>query len=69
MMTALTEARTHAGLDRLLTAAEVARELAICRRTIQNLVYRGELTPVRLGRAVRFRSSEIARIQANGIRR
>ena len=68
-MNARKDARARARLDTLLTAAEAAHELAVCARTLRNFVYRGELTPIRVGsRAIRFRSSDIARIQVEGIR-
>lgn len=45
--------------DRLLTVAEVARYVGLAQGTIYNKVNRGEIPYVKLGRAVRFRRSEI----------
>ncbi|UCD49798.1 MAG: helix-turn-helix domain-containing protein [Phycisphaerales bacterium] len=38
----------------LVDVREAARLLSVCERTVFNMVERGELTPVRIGRAVRF---------------
>lgn len=44
----------------LLTLAEVASMLAICRRSVYRLVGRGELSPpVKVGRCVRFRMIDV----------
>ena len=53
-------------LDQLLRLDEAAAALAVSTRTLRNFVYRGEIEPVRLGRAVRFRSSDVARLQQRG---
>ena len=64
----LTERTGNRELDRLLRAREAAAELAICVRTLHYRVADGTLTPVRIGpRSVRFRSSDIARLQAQGV--
>lgn len=47
--------------DRLLTVAELAEYLGLAQGTIYNKVCRGEIPHVKLGRAVRFRRSEIDR--------
>ncbi|MCH7791336.1 MAG: helix-turn-helix domain-containing protein [Planctomycetes bacterium] len=56
------------GLDQLLTVNQAARALAICPRTLRRLVIRGDIVPVRMGpRAVRYRSSEVLRLQREGV--
>lgn len=45
--------------DRLLTCQEVADQLRISTRTLFNLAVRGELKPVHIGRAVRYRARDI----------
>lgn len=40
--------------DQLLTYADVAERLQVSERHVQTLAHSGELTPIRLGRAVRF---------------
>jgi len=47
--------------DRLLTVADVAEYLGLSVGTVYNKVSRGEIPHVKLGRAVRFRRSEIDR--------
>ena len=42
-----------------MTAPEVADVLRCTRRTVENLVARGELRPIHVGRLVRFRSTDI----------
>lgn len=49
-------------LETLLTTQEVADQLRISVRHVQNLVTRGQLPqPLRLGKSVRFRKAEIRR--------
>lgn len=48
-----------ASLPRLVTRDETARALSVCLHTIDNMVARGQLKPVRCGRAVRFRESDV----------
>jgi excisionase family DNA binding protein len=48
--------------DRLLRKKEVAELLACSPRTIERLADSGGLSPVKLGRAVRYRESEIMAI-------
>jgi excisionase family DNA binding protein len=50
----------------LLTTREAAERLAVSDRTIANLVSRGRLRPVRIGRAVRFSPAEVERFIAEG---
>ncbi len=47
--------------DKLLTFRQAAERLSVSDRTVANLIKRGELRPVRIGRAVRFSSEELAR--------
>lgn len=46
----------------LLTVAELCALLRISRSTVSRLVARGQLRAVRLGRARRFRRSEVTRL-------
>jgi excisionase family DNA binding protein len=58
-----------AGEDRLLPVAEVARLLNVSQRTCWKLRYAGRLpTPVRLGRSVRWRASDVGDFIARGCR-
>ncbi|MCG8602941.1 MAG: helix-turn-helix domain-containing protein [Verrucomicrobiales bacterium] len=43
----------------LLTTKELARELKVTERTVQNLVSRGTIRKIQIGRCVRFRLSEV----------
>ena len=43
----------------LLTTRELARELRVTGRTIQNLVKRGEIRKIQIGRCVRFKKSDV----------
>ena len=45
----------------LLTGQEAADSLALSLRTLRTLVGRGELMPVRIGRAVRFDEDDLRR--------
>lgn len=45
--------------ERLLTADEIAEHLGFTKGTVYQKVSRGEIPYVKLGRAVRFRLSEI----------
>jgi excisionase family DNA binding protein len=49
-------------VDALLKAPAVAAQLAVSRRTIERLAAAGVLPAVRLGRAVRYRESDVARV-------
>jgi len=42
-----------------LTTKEIARELVVTDRTIQNLVSRGIIRKIQIGRCVRFLKSEV----------
>lgn len=48
----------------LLTVPEAARMLAIGRSALYQLIWNGELTPVRIGRSVRFTPAELERFVA-----
>ena len=48
----------------LLTVPEAARLLAIGRSAVYQLIWNGELTPVRIGRSVRFAVTELERFVA-----
>jgi excisionase family DNA binding protein len=53
-------------MDRLLTGDEVARILNVSRAFAYQLLQRGEIATVRLGRAVRVRPEDLQRfIEAN----
>ncbi|MGO9220573.1 MAG: helix-turn-helix domain-containing protein [Streptosporangiaceae bacterium] len=52
--------------DQLLKPADTADTLAVSARTVENFAHRGLLTKVYLGRAVRYRLSEVQRIIAQG---
>ena len=43
----------------LVDTREAARLLCVSERTVANIVARGDLTPVRLGRSVRFDINDI----------
>lgn len=45
-----------------LTIAEFAHETRLCRASVYNLINRGELRAVKLGRATRIPSSELERL-------
>jgi excisionase family DNA binding protein len=45
----------------LLTVREAARLLAVGRTSVYQLVWDGEITPVRIGRSVRFTLAELER--------
>ncbi len=46
----------------LLTSREAAESLAVSVRTLRNLQHRGELSPVRIGRSVRFDPGDLRRL-------
>lgn len=46
-------------LQRLITVGEVRAVLRVSRQTVYNLVARGQLKPVKIGSALRFRESDI----------
>ena len=48
----------------MLSAAQVAEELAIHARTVLNLIYRGDLKAVRVGGQWRIRERDLARYLA-----
>lgn len=45
----------------LLTPRDAAKALAVCEKTLWNLSRRGELRPVRIGRAVRYDVADLRR--------
>lgn len=48
----------------LLTVEQAARMLAISRSAVYRLTWSGELTPVHIGRSVRFTLAELERFTA-----
>lgn len=46
---------------RLLSVDDAARYLCICRKSLYNLTESGKLTPVRIGRAVRYDIADLER--------
>lgn len=50
---------------RLLRTEDVADTFRISHSAVRRMVLRGELTPIQIGRSVRFRIEEVERI-ANG---
>jgi excisionase family DNA binding protein len=48
-------------MNELLTTADVGLLAAVSPRTVARLVAAGTLTPVRIGRAVRFKRSDVMR--------
>jgi excisionase family DNA binding protein len=59
-------ASTHAASAALLTTPEAADVLRCCAKTITNLIARGQLKAVRLGKAVRVERAELERFIAAG---
>jgi len=52
---------------KLLSIDDVAKMLAVCPNTVRNLTDRGDLpSPIRLGRAVRYRLADVEAWIANG---
>ena len=51
--------RIEANSDPLLTTRQLARELQVTERTIQNLVSRGIIPKIQIGRCVRFLKSAV----------
>lgn len=62
---------THATtIDQLLTRADLSRLLQMSKRTISRMLSAGELPqPVRIGRSVRWRESDVAQYLDNLIDR
>ncbi len=54
------------GGNRLHSVAGVAEVYGISKRSVWRLIARGDLKPVRLGRAVRIRSDEMDALVARG---
>jgi excisionase family DNA binding protein len=59
-------ANTPAALRSLLTTPEVADVCRCCTKTVTNLIARGQLKAVRLGKAVRVERTELERFIAAG---
>jgi len=55
--------------DHLLALPEVAKRLACSPATVRRLGTRGVLRQVRLGRSVRYRSSDVTRLVTEGVPR
>lgn len=53
-------------LDRLISTQEAARILGISTKTVERRAAEGAITPIRLGRLVRYRYSEVLRIVETG---
>jgi len=53
--------------DRLLAVREVAESLACSPALVRRLGARGSLHRVKLGRLVRYRASDVARLVAEGL--
>ena len=51
--------QTKANSDQLLTTRQLARELQVTDRTVQNLVSRGSISKIQVGRCVRFRLNAV----------
>jgi len=45
--------------ERLLTVADVQERLSVSRDTVGRLIASGDLTPVRIGRAVRIANADV----------
>jgi len=54
--------------DRLLTRPEVAERLACSPALVRRMDARGQLGRIKLGRLVRYRASDVARLVAEGLR-
>lgn len=55
--------------DRLLTVRQAAERLAVSPVLVRRMGLRGVLPRVKLGRPVRYRASDVARIIADGVPR
>ena len=55
--------------DRLITTAEAAHQLGVAEKSVRNWLWAGNwpLRPVRMGRAIRWRQSDIDRVIAGEI--
>lgn len=53
------ELTTGSADEPILTTKQIARELKVTDRTIQNLVSRGIIRKIQIGRCVRFLKSEV----------
>jgi excisionase family DNA binding protein len=58
---------TDANAKPLLTVKEFASALSVTEAAVRKWVYQRRLSPVKLGRAVRFRTSDLNRIIAHGL--
>lgn len=57
---------SHSQAAGLATVAEAQSYLRISRTTLHNLERRGDLRPVRIGRALRFRWADLQRLAGEG---
>jgi len=55
------------GTKKLLTVEDFADALSITPAAVRKWIYQGRLVPVKLGRAVRLRCSDLDRIVADGL--
>jgi excisionase family DNA binding protein len=53
--------------DILLKGTQAAERLAVCENTLRKLAAGGAIPRVRVGRAVRYRESDVARIIRTGV--
>jgi excisionase family DNA binding protein len=58
----MSESKMSCSGVRLMTGRQAAEALAVSVRTLRTLCQRGELTPVRIGRAVRFDPDDLRRL-------
>lgn len=56
---------SHELVPLLLTVPDAAKMLAIGKTALYQLIWSGELTPVRIGRSVRFTPAELERFVAD----
>lgn len=56
----------HHERPKVLTVAELAARLGVCRQTVYALERRGELRVIRIGRALRVPTSELERLMGTG---
>ncbi len=52
--------------DQLATSKEITYAMHVSQGTVRNLAIRGLLTPIRIGRAVRFEPAQVNQILAKG---
>ncbi len=54
------------GAPALLTVAQTAEALSVCRQTVQNLMNTGKLESVKIGRARRVKAASVMALIENG---